>query len=195
MSFYGTRWAFDGVKAGIVMRGVLNGHYFVVFEREFAELSQIESINWDRPVIEHLDLRREDEFGLPEGYGFDVVNITYESKTRSYTVELKTAHQYLGDVTSYQAQISDLENQVAEAKNQAAEATTQAETAKAQAEEAKTQAAEAQAKAEAAETSAAEKDATITAQAQEIENLKAGGDTGVVESLQAAYQEGVESNG
>ena len=152
MSLYGKHWKFDGVQAAFVMRGVQNGRYSVVFEREYASIEDIEGINWEHPTIEHTDTRCPDELGLPEGYGFEVVKITYDSGCRYYKVELKTASQYLGDVTGYQAQIADLENQVEQAKGQATEAQAQADAAKAQAE-------------------------------------------AVVKSLDAAYQEGVESNG
>lgn len=222
MGFYGKRWLIDGLTAGLIMRSAVNGHYSVVFEREYATLEQIEAVNWAKPNVEYIGPHGE-EPGLPEGYGFDVVKITYDSNCRSYTVELQVSSQYLGDVTGYQAQVADLEKQVEDAKGQvteaqtqaeearaqvetaqaqaqeaqaqAAEATAQAETAQAQAEEAKTQAAEAQAKAEAAEADAAEKAETIATQAQEIEALKADSGSAVVESLEAAYQEGVESNG
>lgn len=181
MSFFGKHWKFDGVQAAFVMRGVQNGRYTVVFEREYASIEDIEGIDWAHPTIEHTDTRCPDELGLPEGYGFEVVKISYNSNDRSYRVDLQVESQYLGDVTGYQAQVADLESQVAQAQGQVTEAQAQAK--------------EAQAQAEAAEAAVAEKDATIAAQAQEIEELKAGGDTGVVESLQAAYQEGVESNG
>lgn len=223
MGFYGKHWKFDGVQAAFVMRGVQNGRYRVLFEREHASLEDIERIDWAHPTAEHTNPRCPDELGLPEGYGFEVVDISYNSNNRSYTVELQVESQYLGDVTGYQAQVSDLEKQVEEAQGQvteaqaqaeearaqvetaqaqvqeaqaqAAEATAQAETAQAQAEEAKTQAAEAQAKAEAAEADAAEKAETIATQAKEIEALKADSGSAVVESLEVAYQEGVESNG
>ena len=46
-----------------------------------------------------------------------------------------------------------------------------------------------------AQAQAAQKDETIAAQAQQIEALKADSGTAVVESLEQAYEEGVESNG
>ena len=106
-------------------------------------------------------------FGLPAGYGFTVVDITYDHNSRSYTVTLQVAQQFLGDVAGYVIQVAELEGRVAEAQAQAAEA----------------------------ESAVAQKDETIAVQAQEIENLKANSGTAVVESLEAAYQEGVESNG
>lgn len=110
---YGKKWKIDGLIAGFVMRMGPGGNYRVVFERENASLEQIEAINWAKPVIEYIG-HHGSEPGLPEGYGFDVVGITYDSGCKSYTVELKTASQYLGDVTGYQEEIAALNGTVAE---------------------------------------------------------------------------------
>ena len=114
MSFFTKSWKFDGVQAAFVMRGSQNGRYLVKFEREFASLEDIEGINWTKPAIEHTNPQCPDEFGLPVGYGFTVAGITYDSKTKSYTVELQVADQFLGDVTPYQEQIAQLESEAAE---------------------------------------------------------------------------------
>ena len=154
MSFFTKSWKFDGVQAAFVMRGSQNGRYLVKFEREFASLEDIEGINWAQPAIEHTNPQCPDEFGLPAGYGFTVAGITYESKTKSYTVELQVADQFLGDVTPYQEQIAQLESE------------------------------------------AAEKDAAIAEKEAAIKALEAGGTAEAVKAdLQAAYTEGVESNG
>ena len=154
MSFFTKSWKFDGVQAAFVMRGSQNGRYLVKFEREFASLEDIEGINWAQPAIEHTNPQCPDEFGLPAGYGFTVAGITYESKTKSYTVELQVADQFLGDVTPYQEQIAQLESE------------------------------------------AAEKDAAIAEKEAAIKALEAGGTAETVKAdLQAAYTEGVESNG
>ena len=154
MSFFTKSWKFDGVQAAFVMRGSQNGRYLVKFEREFASLEDIEGINWTKPAIEHTNPQCPDEFGLPAGYGFTVAGITYDSKTKSYTVELQVADQFLGDVTPYQEQIAQLESE------------------------------------------AAEKDAAITEKEAAIKALEAGGTAEAVKAdLQAAYTEGVESNG
>ena len=60
-----------------------------------------------------------------------MTDIRYSASTRSYTVALKVAAQYLGDVTGYQAQVSALEEQVAalEAQGSAAELTGELESA------------------------------------------------------------------
>lgn len=154
MSFFTKSWKFDGVQAAFVMRGSQNGRYLVKFEREFASLEDIEGINWTKPAIELTNPQCPDEFGLPVGYGFTVAGITYDSKTKSYTVELQVADQFLGDVTPYQEQIAQLESE------------------------------------------AAEKDAAIAEKEAAIKALEAGGTAEAVKAdLQAAYTEGVESNG
>ena len=154
MSFFTKSWKFDGIQAAFVMRGSQNGRYLVKFEREFASLEDIEGINWTKPAIEHTNPQCPDEFGLPVGYGFTVAGITYDSKTKSYTVELQVADQFLGDVTPYQEQIAQLESE------------------------------------------AAEKDATIAEKEAAIKALEAAGTAETVKAdLQAAYTEGVESNG
>ena len=154
MSFFTKSWKFDGVQAAFVMRGSQNGRYLVKFEREFASLEDIEGINWAQPAIEHTNPQCPYEFGLPAGYGFTVAGITYDSKTKSYTVELQVADQFLGDVTPYQEQIAQLESE------------------------------------------AVEKDATIAEKEAAIKALEAAGTAETVKTdLQAAYTEGVESNG
>ena len=113
MSFYGTHWEIDGIPAAFISRGLENGRYQILFEREFAELPQIETINWEQPVIRHL-ADRPNEQGLPEGYGFEVIKTTYNSNLCSYTVEVQVAKQYLGDVSGYQVQIDTLTQTVAD---------------------------------------------------------------------------------
>lgn len=148
MSFYGNRCHIGGVPCGMVLRGAANGEYRAVFEREFASLEDIEAISWDKPEI-------QGECILPVGYGFEVADIRYSAATRSYTVELQVAQQYLGDVAGYEAQVSELESAVAE------------------------------------------KEATISQQAQELESKEATiqSQQETIQALEAAYEEGVESNG
>ena len=124
MSLYGQNSKIDGVVCGLVLRGGANGQYEAVFEREYASLEEIEAIDWSQPEI-------EGESVLPVGYGFEVTDIRYSASTRSYTVALKVAAQYLGDVTGYQAQVGALEEQVAalEAQGSAAELTGELESA------------------------------------------------------------------
>ena len=127
MSLYSQHWKIDGVSAAFIARGVENGRYQVLFERENAELPTIEAIHWEQPTVEHL-MDRE-ELGLPEGYGFEVVDITYHHKLKSYFVELQVAKQYLGDVTEYQSQVETLESQVQELTSQVTQAQSQVEAA------------------------------------------------------------------
>lgn len=119
MSKLGIRWRIDGVPAVFITPGMENRRYRVVFERPGAELPDIERINWAQPKIERLGTAKE--YGLPEGYGFEVVRITYDSATRVYSVEVQTASQYLGDVTGYQAQLTEMEENLAAANAQLAE--------------------------------------------------------------------------
>ena len=175
MSFFTKSWKFDGVQAAFVMRGSQNGRYLVKFEREFASLEDIEGINWTKPAIEHTNPQCPDEFGLPVGYGFTVAGITYDSKTKSYTVELQVAEQYLGDVAGYQSQIDEKDAAIAEKDATISQ-----------------QAADLAAK----ETTISQQAATIQSQAETIESMEAGGTAEAVKAdLQAAYTEGVESNG
>ena len=160
MSNFGEIWRIDGVTAAYITRGPVNGQYRVLFERSLAELADIEAIRWEHPTVELLRTDITGVLGLPEGYGFTVVDITYDHGSKSYTVTVQVASQYLGDVTGYEAQVAALEEQVADAQAQAAQ-----------------------------------KDETIAAQAQQIEALKADSGTALVESLEQAYEEGVESNG
>lgn len=118
MGFFGKHWKIDGVAAACITRGRENGRYEILFEREDTSLEQIEAINWAMPAVERLT-DRDCETGLPEGYGFEVVDITYAHGTRSYTVTVRTARQYLGDVTEYQAQAEALRARMAELSGQA----------------------------------------------------------------------------
>ncbi len=112
MSFYGKKFKVNGLPCGLVMRGVVNGQYQVVIEREYAALEQIEAVNWRRPKIEG------DCDPLPKGYGFDVVDIQYRSSSKSYTVTLQVMEQYLGDVTGYQVQVAELAEQANAAREE-----------------------------------------------------------------------------
>ena len=110
----------------------------------------------------------EGECILPAGYGFTVKDIQYSASTRSYHVVLQVGTQYLGDVAGYQAQITELQGTIQE---QAGTIAQQEETIQTQT-------------------------ATIDSQAAAIEELEASGSAETVKAdLQAAYEEGVESNG
>ena len=124
MSLYGIEAHICGVPCAMVMRGSANGHYQAVFERERASLEEIEAINWAQPIIKRAT-------HLPVGYGFTAEDITYSSNTRSYTVSLKVAEQFLGDVAGFQAQVDELTADVA---SQIATIQEQEQTIQAQAE-------------------------------------------------------------
>ena len=113
MSKLGKRWEFDGVPAAFVTRSAVNGHYCITFEREESSLEQIEQINWSRPAIRRLT-DRQDELGLPEGYGFELTDVRYQHAGRYFVAEVRTASQYLGDVSAYQAQIAERNEKLAE---------------------------------------------------------------------------------
>ena len=210
MSLYGKKWLIDGLPAGIIMRSIpANGRYTVVFEREFASLEQIEAVNWDKPTVEYIGPHGSED-GLPEGYGFEVEDIRYRSSTKSFDVILKTASQYLGDVTGYQDQIDQLEAASAEKDDtistqatqiQEQQETISEQTAALQEKEAtitEQTAALQEKEGTITEQTAAlqEKEATITEQAATIQELEASGTAETLKAdLQAAYEEGVESNG
>lgn len=113
MSKLGKRWEMDGVPAAFITRSTVNGHYCITFEREEASLEQIEQIQWAKPTIVRLT-DYEEELGLPEGYGFEITDIRYQHSGRYFIVEVRTAQQYLGDVTGYQAQIDTLSSTITE---------------------------------------------------------------------------------
>lgn len=168
MSLYGEACKIDGLRCGLVMRGGANGQYRAVFEREFASLERIETINWSRPTV-------EGDTVLPAGYGYEVKEIEYDMNTCSYTVHLQVAEQYLGDVAGFQAQMDRLEQEVDTLEGTVAEK----EAAILEKDQQLT----------ARDEALAEKDAKI--QAMEA----AGTAAQVDEQLAAAYEEGVEQNG
>ena len=182
MSFYGKRWLIDGLPVGLIMRSTPgNGRYTVFFEREYASLEQIEAVNWAQPIVEYIGPHGSDA-GLPEGYGFTVEDIQYESETRAYRVVLKTTSQYLGDVTGYQDKITELESTVTD---QAAVIQSQTDTIERQ-----------ETMIQAQTGTISEQECTILEQAATIAELEnSGGGAVITAQLEAAYTEGVESNG
>ena len=195
MSNFGETWRIDGVTAACITRGAVNGQYRVLFERPCAELPAIEAINWAAPQTELLRLDCPGAQGLPAGCGFTVADITYDHASRSYTVTAEVSARYLGDAAGYEAQAEELKEQAAQAQARAREAEDGMAAALAQAEELREQAAQAQTRAREAEADAAGKDEAIAAQALEIETLRADSSAAVMEALECAYREGVESNG
>lgn len=187
MSHYSKRWTIDGLPTGLIMRSVPgNGKYTVVFEREFVSLEQIEAVNWAKPTIEYIGPHAS-EPGLPEGYGFVVDDIQYQSGLKTYHVVLQTASQYLGDVTGYQDQIAELESAAAEKDSALAEQATQLQ------EQADVLTAQ-QAVIEDQATQIQEQASTIEGQAATIQELQEAGTAAALEAdLDAAYEEGVNS--
>ena len=185
MSLYGNQIQISGVPCGMVTRGGSNGRYLAVFERELASLEDIEGISWDKPDIQGTCI-------LPAGYSFTVADIQYSAATRSYTVELQVAQQYLGDVAGYQAQVSELEGQVADLQAKARDVESKDATIQSQQETITQQAKELENK----EAAIQEQAGTIQSQQAAIQALEESGTAKQIEEkLEAAYQKGVESNG
>ena len=113
MSQLGIRWKIDDVPAAFITRGAVNGRYCVTFERSEASLDQIESINWSMPVITRIT-ESQAEFGLPEGYGFQLIDLRYQHASRNFIAELQTEQQFWGDVSAYQSQIQALNETISE---------------------------------------------------------------------------------
>lgn len=91
--------------------GYRSGEYTLRFERESASLEQIEKINWAQPMVQYTGPHGAEygrKYGLPAGYGFEIVKITYEHSCKTYCVTIKAAQQYLGDVTQHQVEIDNL---------------------------------------------------------------------------------------
>lgn len=110
MSLYANKIKVNGIRCGMIRRGADNGGYVLTFEREFAALEQIEEIPWGAVEVTYgSDVTSQ---RLPEGYGFELSDIRYLHNTRCYEVSIRTASQYLGDVTEYQEQVEALENTV-----------------------------------------------------------------------------------
>ncbi len=132
MSGFGNHWNIGGLIAGPITRyGNVNGSYTIIFKRENgAALESIEAIDWSSLTVQRLPSCPEKETGLPEGYGFELANIEYHHNTRRFKVTVRTARQYLGDVTGYQAQIKELEGRAENLAVQASEAQAEAESAR-----------------------------------------------------------------
>ena len=169
MSLYGSKFKIGGLSCGLVLRGGTNGEYRCGIRAEYASLEQIEALNWDPPSIEGGGV------SCPQAMASPVKDIQYSAATRSYTVVLQVAEQYLGDVTGYQAQVAELQGTIQTQQNTIAEKDS---TIAQQEETIQTQT------------------ATIDSQAAAIQELEAAGTAETVKAeLQAAYTEGVESNG
>lgn len=113
MSKLGIRWKIDDVPAAFVTPGAFNGRYCVTFERSEASLDQIEHINWSAPAITRVS-ESQTEFGLPAGYGFQLMDIRYQRTSQTFIADLQTAQQFWGDVAAYQSQVQSLSETLAE---------------------------------------------------------------------------------
>ena len=113
MSQLGIRWNIDGVPAAFITRGAVNGRYCVTFERDEASLDQIEGIRWEAPTLERV-AGSPAEPGLPEGYGFQLMELRYQHTSRTFIAEVQTGQQFWGDVTAYQTQIQELNETIAQ---------------------------------------------------------------------------------
>ena len=113
MSQLGIRWKIDDVPVAFITRGAVNGRYCVTFERSEASLDQIENINWSMPVIARIT-ESQAELGLPEGYGFQLIDLRYQHASRNFIAELQTEQQFWGDVSAYQSQIQALNETISE---------------------------------------------------------------------------------
>lgn len=177
---YGIDWYIDDVPVAMVMRTGKNGRYTVLVERCRATLEQIEAIDWSHPTI--TAGKEQPGLGLPEGYGFELVSIEYSSVSDNYTITVAVAKQFLGDVTGYVAQVEELQ-----------QAATEKDATIAQ------QASDLATKEQALTNATAELSATqeelASANARVDELVEAGTAEQVATDLDAAYTEGVESNG
>lgn len=177
---YGIDWYIDNVPVAMVMRTGGNGQYQLVVERCRATLEQIKAIDWSHPTI--TAGKEQPGLGLPEGYGFDLLGIEYSSTSDNYTVVVAVAKQFLGDVTGYVAQVKELQQAVVEKEAAIAQQASDLATK----EQALTNAA--------TKLSDTQKE-LASANAQVDELIKAGTAEQVATDLDAAYTEGVESNG
>lgn len=178
---YGIDWYIDDVPVAMVIRSTWqNGQYQCVVERCRATLEQIEAIDWSHPTI--VAGKEQPGLGLPEGYGFDLVGIEYHSSSDNYTITVVVAKQFLGDVTGYVAQVEELQQAATEKDATIAQQATDLATKE-------------QALANATTELSATQEELASANARVDELVGAGTAEQVATDLDAAYTEGVESNG
>ena len=162
------KYYIDGCEIKSVMRVPMrsDGSYVVRFPHD-ALLSQLEAINWDKPTIVLNEPRDTNKAYLPTGCGFLLDHLTYSSRPREWTAEIRMGEQYLVDASAIQAQVDALEADVEEKNETIAQ---QQDTIEAQT-------------------------AELAAKDLEITELEAGGTAAAETQLQEAYKEGVESIG
>ena len=105
----------DGLVCETILGGRVtgDGRYKVCFDRTQATLDQIESIHWDKPDVVYPE--KYNDTKLPAGYGFEVVNISYASCSKRYTVDLKVGEQHLGDVAGFRAALEGMRTEFSKA--------------------------------------------------------------------------------
>lgn len=155
------KYYIDGCEIKRVMRVPMrsDGSYVVIFPHD-AVLSQMESINWDKPTIVLNEPKDANKTYLPTGCGFVLDHLTYSSRPREWKAEIRMGEQYYGDLSAMQEQVGALEAAAAEK-----------------------------------DETIARQQATIDAQAEELETMEADSTAAAEAQLRAAYQEGVESVG
>lgn len=102
----------DGVTVNTILGGAWmgDGKYAVHIPRDGAELYDVERIHWDHPDIRYpADF---DDLRLPEGCGFNVDRIQYDSLSREYVVSLSVQSQFFGDTEPFQRQINELSDAI-----------------------------------------------------------------------------------
>ena len=109
------KYYIDGCEIKSVTRVPMrsDGSYVVRFPHD-AVLSQLEAINWDKPTIVLNEPRDADKTYLPAGCGFVLDHLTYSSRPREWTAEIRMGEQYYGDVSGMQDQVDALEAAAAE---------------------------------------------------------------------------------
>lgn len=112
-----TKFRIDGCPVDLVIRSLDDRKYTLYFDREVGELTlaQLKKINWARPTIDVVEPKKPGEIYLPEGYGFHLEKLAYNSHPDQWMAEVKVADEYLGDVTGYQAKIADMDQQLLDA--------------------------------------------------------------------------------
>lgn len=207
MGMHGRKVRVNGLVCGLILREAGNtGGYELVFERENATLEQLEAVDWTRPEMEYLSGYSGTK--LPEGYGYELVNMAYHHNDKTWRVRLAVGTQYYGDVTGYQEQVAQLEAAAAEREETIASqsAEIEAKSAEIAARDEIIANRNAEIEAKSAEITARDEtitnqiavieaqNGTITEQSAEIEALKEAGTAAELEEgLDAAYQEGVDS--
>lgn len=117
MSLYGKKWSICGVPTGYIRR-VGTKDYEIHFEREYATIEDIESIDWQQPVIELLT---GEECPLPAG-SFATTNISYNDPKKYYALFAELRAVCYGDVAAYAQELEQRRGENAALNEDLAEA-------------------------------------------------------------------------